>query len=83
MLNDGYFKILTIECTAEGAGIDPECLVLSLHISVSIKASLLILNMFNIYKNNISKKNFFSNFKIIDLIKLPLQNIYCSIYWLR
>ena len=39
----------------EGAGIDLELFVSLLYISVAIKASLLIFNMFNIYKNNISK----------------------------
>ena len=48
---DGHFKILVIECTRGGAAIDPKLLVSSLHISVT---SLLIFNMFNMYKNNIS-----------------------------
>ena len=50
ILNDGQFKILAIECTGGGAGIDPELFVSSIYISVATKASLVIFNMFNIYK---------------------------------
>ena len=62
-----HFKILVQECTGGGDGIDPELSVSSLHISVAIKAGLLILNMFNIYKNNISKM-FFSFFLTSKLL---------------
>ena len=60
------------ESTGWGDSIDPEPFLSLLYISAAIKASLLIFNMFNIYKNNISKMCLaFSNFKIVDLMKLP------------
>ena len=49
ILNDGHFKILAIECTGGDSGFDPERFVLSLYITVAIKASPLIFNMFNMY----------------------------------
>ena len=49
MLSYGHYKILAQECTGFGDDIDPELFVSLLHISVAIKASFLIFNVFNIY----------------------------------
>ena len=49
----GHFKILAQECNGWDGGIYPELFVSSLYISFAVKVSLLIFNMFNIYKNNI------------------------------
>ena len=55
ILSYGHFKILAQACPGWGDGIDPEFFVLSLYISVAIKVRFLKFNMFNRYKNSISK----------------------------
>ena len=68
ILSYGHFKILAQACPGWGDGIDPEFFVSSLYILISIKVRTFKFNMFNRYKNNISKLVlFFSNFKIVDL----------------
>ena len=51
----GRFKILVQACPGWGDGIDPDVSPSSLYISVAIKVKFLKFNMFNRYKNNISK----------------------------
>ena len=51
----GHFKILVQACPGWGDGIDPDFFVSSIYISVAIKVRFLKFNMFNRYKNNISK----------------------------
>ena len=55
ILSYGRFKILVQAWTGWGDGNDPDFFVLSLYISVAIKVRFLTFNMFNRYKNNISK----------------------------
>ena len=55
ILSYGHFKILDQECPGWGDGIDPDFFVSSLYISVAIEVRFLKFNMFNRYKNNISK----------------------------
>ena len=55
ILSYDCFKILAQACRGGGDGIDPEFFVSSLYISVAIKIRFLKFNMFNRYKNNISK----------------------------
>ena len=61
ILSYGRFKIVVQACPGWGDGNDPDYFVLSLYISVAIKVRFLKFNMFNRYKNNISKLvlNFF------------------------
>ena len=56
ILSYGHFKILAQACPRWGDGIDPDFFVSSLYISVAIKVTFLKFNMFNRYKNNISKQ---------------------------
>ena len=68
ILSYGHFKILVQACPGSGDGNDPDFFVSSLYISVAIKVMFLKFNMFNRYKNNISKLVLvFSSFKILDL----------------
>ena len=55
ILSYGRFKILAHACPGGSDGIDPQFFVSSLYISVAIKVRFLKFNMFNRYKNNISK----------------------------
>ena len=55
ILSYGRFKILVQACPGWGDGNDPDFFVSSLYISVAIKVRFLKFNMFNRYKNNISK----------------------------
>ena len=55
ILSYGRFKILVLACPGWGDGNDPDFFVSSLYISVAIKVRFLKFNMFNRYKNNISK----------------------------
>ena len=55
ILSYGRFKILAHACPERGDGIDPQFFVSSLYISVAIKVRFLKFDMFNRYKNNISK----------------------------
>ena len=67
ILSYGHIKILAHSFPGWGDGIDPEFFVSLLYISVAIKVRFLKFNMFNRYKNNISKLVLvFSNFKIVD-----------------
>ena len=61
ILSYGSFKILVQACPGWGDGNDPDIFASSLYISVAIKVRFLKFNMFNRYKNNISKLvlNFF------------------------
>ena len=68
LLSYGHFKILVQACPGWGDGIDPDFFVSSLYILVAIKVRFFKFNMFNGYKNNISKLVLvFSSFKIVDL----------------
>ena len=55
ILSYGHFKILVQACPGWGDGIDPDFFLSSLYILVAIKVSFLKFNMFNRFKNSISK----------------------------
>ena len=65
ILSYGCFKIFSTSMP----WVDPDFFVSLLYISAAIKDTFLKFNMFNKYKNNISKLvlAFFSNFKIVNL----------------
>ena len=73
ILSYGRFKILVQACPGWGDGNDPDFFVSSLYISVAIKVRFLKFNMFNRYKNNISK---------LVLVFFQLQNPWFKIAFL-